>query len=152
MIYASFNSFYAKDKQVCRHCQFFWCREAGCQTDIAVLWILLIGVGCTGTCQYHTCLLTLLNDLLCTALQCIKGNEIATLRFCPGTYAKTIQFTLKYMEHRLKFRTHDCCMLHHMCFHSLCVFKISYMTQLIDLVITDRLNRHKFFNEVKIGF
>ena len=43
-------------------------------------------------------------------------------------------------------------MLHHMCFHSLCVFKISYMTQLIDLVITDRLNRHKFFNEIKIGF
>ena len=73
-------------------------------------------------------------------------------RFCPGTDLQTTQFSVQNLPYFFKLRTQDIRMFSHMCIHSLHIFKESYMTQLIQFIVTDSLHTHVFFRIFQVCF
>lgn len=76
---------YAQNKQLRCLNQLVDRREGRGDTDVGVMRILLIRVGCPGTGHDNSGFLCFCNDRLCTAVQRFKGNKVAAVRLCPGT-------------------------------------------------------------------
>ena len=80
---------YAQNKQLRCLNQLVDRREGRGDTDVGVMRILLIRVGCPGTGHDQTpAFFAFCYDRLCTAVQRIKGNKVAALRLGPGTDAQ----------------------------------------------------------------
>ena len=58
----------------------------------------------------------------------------------PGSDLKSAKFSFKNFKNSLKLRTQDICMFLHMFYNSVNIFEETYMTQLIYLIMSDRLH------------
>ena len=102
---------YAQNKQLRCLNQLVDRREGRGDTDVGVMRILLIRVGCPGTGHDNSGFLCFCNDRLCTAVQRFKGNKVAAVRLCPGTDLQIPQLSVEDFQHCFKFGTQNLCML-----------------------------------------
>ena len=112
--------------------------------------ILFVRIGCTNSSQCNSSLFTFVVNGFCTAFHGIKGDEISAQRFGPGSDTQSAQFAFQSLQYQLKFRTHDICMFSHLLFNTVQVLEVTYMTKLVDLIMADDLNGHRFLHPVKI--
>ena len=101
--------------------------------------ILSIWIGCACAGHHQSCLFAAGNNGLGTAVQRIKGDKISSLWLCPCSNIQSSQLLFQNPDHRLKFRTHHICMEAHMLHHTVYIFKIANMTQLIYLIMSNGL-------------
>ena len=69
--------------------------------------ILSIWIGCSGTGHNQTGFLTARYDSLCTAIQGIEGDKVASLWLGPCSDTETAKLTLQGINDCLKLRTED---------------------------------------------
>ena len=101
--------------------------------------ILSIWIGCSGTGHNQTGFLTARYNSLCTAVQGIEGDKVASLGLGPCSATKPAQLPLQGLNDCLKLRPQDICMLAHMLYHTVNIFEITDMTQLVYFIMTDGL-------------
>ena len=101
--------------------------------------IFPVGEGRACTCHHKSCLLRLCHDRLRAAVHGVKGDKISTQRLDPRADLQSAQFSLEDVNDCLEFRPHDIRMFFHMLHNAVYIFEKAHMTELIHLVVSDRL-------------
>ena len=117
-------------------------REGRGDADVAVVGILAIGVGGTGTGEDQAGFLAPGNDLPGAAVQRVKGHKVAALGVGPAADAQTAQLPLQRIVDDLKLGPQNFRVTAHVFHHAVDVPEEPDVPQLVDLVVSNGLNLH----------
>ena len=82
-------------------------RIGRCDSDIGIMRVFAVRIGCSGTGHNQTGFLTARYDSLCTAIQGIKRDEISAVWLCPLTDSKSAKLFVQSIQYKLKFRAEN---------------------------------------------
>ena len=102
----------------------------------------MVREGSSGTCELDTCFLAMIYNRLCTAIHSIKADKISSVRLSPFSYSKTIKLFGKNLFNHFKLWSDDIRMLTHMLYHTMNILEETYMTELVNLIVSDSLMLH----------
>ena len=110
-----------------------------CDTDVGILRILAVGVGCAGSGQHNASLLAQGDNPLGTALHHVYADKVTAVRLSPGGYALSGKLCAQMAQHRFKFRCKKRTVKLHMLQYAVDVLEEHHVTQLVELIRTDGL-------------